>query len=139
MRCLKYLFSIGLFCLVVLICGACKKPAGPGGKASIKGKVYIKDFNASAFGAPISEFYGAGENVYISYGNDNAVGNNVNTSIDGSFEFLYLNKGHYKIFALSRDTTIHIAGSNKTLPVIIEVDITSNKQVVNLDDIIINK
>lgn len=136
---LKYLFSTGLFCLIVLICTACKKPAGPGGKASIKGKVYVKDFNSAAFGAPIAEFYGAGENVYICYGNDNAVGNNVNTSTDGSFEFLYLNKGHYKIFALSRDTAIHIAGSNKTLPVIIEVDITSNKQVINLDDIVINK
>jgi hypothetical protein len=118
---------------------SCKKPAGPGGKASIKGKVYVKDFNISAYGAPISEYYGPGENIYICYGNNTTVGNNVNTSTDGSFEFLYLNKGHYKIFALSRDTSVKVAGSNKTLPVVMEIDITSNTQTFNVPDLVINK
>jgi len=87
----------------------------------------------------VAEYYGAGEKVYICYGNDNAVGNNVDTSTDGSFEFLYLNKGHYKIFVLSRDTSIHTAGSSKTIPVEITVDISSRKQIINLSDIVINK
>ncbi len=135
----KKFSALFVFCLILLIIGACTKPAGPGGKATIKGKIYIRDFNSAAFGPPISEYYGAGENVYICYGNNNAVGNDVNSSTDGSFEFLYLNQGHYKIFALSRDTSIHVAGSNKTIPVSVEVDINSETQVINLNDIIINK
>ena len=135
----KKLIGISSICLVVLISGSCKKPAGPGGKATIKGKIFVWDFNSAAYGPPISEFYGPGENVYICYGTDNAVGNNVNSSTDGSFEFLYLNMGHYKIFALSRDTSVHIAGSNKVLPVTIEVDINSTTQVITLSDIVINK
>ena len=118
---------------------ACKKPAGPGGHAAIKGKVYVKDFNSAAYGSPISEYYGAGEKVYICYGTSNIVGNNIVTSGDGSFEFLYLNKGHYTVYALSRDTSIHVSGSSKTLPVTYTVDITSSSQVVSLSDIVINK
>ena len=131
--------KVALLAFSLFLCGACKKPAGPGGKASIKGKIYVKDFNTAAYGPPISEYYGAGETVYICYGTSNSVGNTVRTSTDGSYEFLYLRKGHYKIFALSRDTSIHIAGGNKTIPAEIQVDLTSDKQQFNLPDIIINK
>ncbi|MGZ3866468.1 MAG: hypothetical protein ACXVC6_07255 [Bacteroidia bacterium] len=127
------------FTVVILALAACKKPAGPGGKASIKGKIYVKDFNTAAYGPPISEYYGAGETVYICYGNNTTVGNTVKTSTDGSFEFLYLRKGHYKIFALSRDTSIHVAGSNKTFPVEVNVDISSTRQTINVPDITINQ
>ena len=131
--------KLTLFALSIFLIAACKKPAGPGGKASIKGKIYVKDFNTAAYGPPISEYYSAGETVYVCYGTNNVVGNNVRTSTDGSYEFLYLRKGHYKIFALSRDTSIHVAGTNKTIPVEIQVDLTSDKQQFNLPDIIINK
>lgn len=124
--------------VVFLLITACKKPAGPGGKSSIKGKIYVKDFNTSALGPPISEYYGAGETVYICYGNNTTVGNTVKTSTDGSFEFLYLRKGHYKIFALSRDTSIHVSGSNKTFPVEVSIDIKSTKETVTVPDITIN-
>ncbi len=135
----KYFSVLVILCTLLVFIESCTKPAGPGGKATIKGKIYIRDFNSAAFGPPISEYYGAGENVYICYGNNKAVGNDVNSSTDGSFEFLYLNQGHYKIFALSRDTSIHVAGSNKTIPVSVEVDINSETQVINLNDIILNK
>ena len=116
---------------------SCNKPPGPGGKASIRGKVYAKDFNSSAT-AVISEYYAAGENVYICYGNNTAVANNVKTSTDGSFEFLYLRTGHYKIFVLSKDTSIHVAGSSKNEAVEVGVDISSRKQTVILNDLVIN-
>ena len=131
--------KVAFLAFSLLLIAACKKPAGPGGKASIKGKVYVKDFNTAAYGPPISEYYGAGETVFVCYGTSNSVGNTVRTSTDGSYEILYLRKGHYKIFALSRDTSIHIAGGNKTIPVEIQVDLTSDKQQFNLPDIIINK
>lgn len=118
---------------------ACKKPPGPGGKATIKGKIYVKDFNTAAYGAPISEYYSPGETVYISYGDDQSADNDVKTGTDGSFEFLYLRTGHYKVFANSRDTSIHVAGTNKVIPVIIDVTLTSNKQVFDVGTITINK
>ncbi|MGZ3863159.1 MAG: hypothetical protein ACXVPN_05085 [Bacteroidia bacterium] len=126
------------FIATLFILSGCKKPAGPGGKASIKGKIYVKDFNTAAYGPPISEYYGAGETVYICYGTNTSVGNTVKTSTDGSFEFLYLRKGHYKIFALSRDTSIHVSGSNKTIPVEVSIDIKSIKETITVPDITIN-
>jgi hypothetical protein len=117
---------------------SCKKPAGPGGRASVKGKVYVRDFDKYAY-SKISEYYASGETVYISYGTNEFVGNDIKTADDGSFKFLYLNKGHYKVFANSRDTSIHVNGSNKTIPVVIEFDITNVTQTIDLGDLIINK
>ncbi|HXB40654.1 MAG TPA: hypothetical protein VNZ49_08935 [Bacteroidia bacterium] len=123
---------------VLLITNSCEKPAGPGGKATIKGKLYAKNFDSYGTSV-ISEYYIAGENVFICYGTNNGVGNNVRTSTDGSFEFLYLNKGHYKIFANSRDTSIHVKNSKKTIPVIMELDISSTTQTSDVGIIVINK
>ena len=56
--------------IVFIFCSslaACKKPAGPGGKASIKGKVYATDWdNTQRY--IISSGYGVGERVNIIYG-----------------------------------------------------------------------
>ena len=127
---------ISLLCFALM--SGCKKPAGPGGRASVQGKVYVRDFDKYAY-SKISEYYASGETVYICYGTNDFVGNDIKTSPDGSFKFLYLNKGHYKVFANSRDTSIHVNGSNKTLPVTIEFDITNVTQTIDLGDLIINK
>lgn len=124
--------------LITFIIAACSKPAGPGGRATIKGKVYGYDFeNTQRY--VIAKGYVAAESVYIVYGNNTVVGNNVKTSTDGSFEFLYLNKGHYKIFVNSLDTSIKQKGNNTKIPVIKEFDITGVNQTIKLDDLIINK
>jgi hypothetical protein len=136
-------FKPGIITVAAILLAAtlsfCKKPAGPGGKASIKGKIYAKDFNTAAFGAPIAEYFIPGESVYICYGTSTATGNSVKTGPDGSFEFLYLRTGHYKIFANSRDTSIHVSGSSKVIPVSAEIDITGNKQSYDAGTIVINK
>ena len=123
-----------IFCLVI---SSCEKPPGPGGRATIKGKLHAKNFDAYAM-TVISEYDIAGENVYICYGSDATARNNIKTSYDGSFEFMYLNKGHYKIFAVSRDTSIHIKKSEKTIPVMVEIDINSINQTVDVGEIVIN-
>jgi hypothetical protein len=134
----KTIFRLLTLFALFILANSCEKPAGPGGKAMIKGKVYAKNFDSYGLSV-ISEYYIAGENVYICYGTDNAVRNNVRTSTDGSFEFLYLNKGHYKVFVVSRDTSVHVKNSKKTIPVEFELDINSINQTVNLNDFIINK
>jgi hypothetical protein len=124
--------------LLIVPFTACEKPAGPGGKATVKGKVYAYDFdNTQRY--LLSKGYAPGETVYICYGNNSVVGNNVKTSSDGSFSFMYLNKGHYKVFVNSVDTSIKFKGNDSEIPVVKEFDITNASQTINLDDIIINK
>ncbi len=123
--------------IIIIGCLAgCKKDAGSGGKATIKGKVYAKNYNSNAT-LLLNEYYIQGENVYITYGDDVAVGDNVKTSYDGTFVFPYLRKGKYKVFAVSKD--INSSGLDATIAVIQEVEITGKKQVVELSDIVIIK
>ncbi|MCE3225908.1 MAG: hypothetical protein K0S32_459 [Bacteroidetes bacterium] len=124
--------------LFIFQASSCEKPAGPGGKATVKGKVYAYDFdNTQRY--LLWKGYSSDEKVFICYGNSTSIGNDVNTSADGSFEFRYLNKGHYKVFVNSLDTSIKVKGNDTELPVIKEFDITDASQTINLDDIIINK
>ncbi len=128
---------IKLFVPIILLSG-CNKPAGIGGRATVKGKVYQYDFDNS-YHTVIGKGYSTGETVYISYGSNSSLSKNVKTSSDGSFEFLYLNKGHYKVYANSVDTSIKKSGNSTTIPVVREFDITSKNQTITLEDIIINK
>jgi hypothetical protein len=117
---------------------SCKKNPGPGGQATVMGKVYAYDFD-NTYTYMLSKGYREGEKVYIVYGENQSVGNNMVTSIGGTFEFKYLNKGHYKVFANSVDTSFKFKGNNAENPVIKEFDIKDFKQKIVLDDIIINK
>lgn len=127
------LFALGLCALL-----SCKKLPGPGGKATAKGRVYAKDFN-NTNSYLVGQGYAAGENVYICYGHNENVGNDVKSSIDGKFEFRFLNKGHYKVFVMSADTSIHVKGADKELPVAVEFDITNVNQTIDLGDFVINQ
>lgn len=119
-----------------IIISGCKKEPGEGGRAKIRGKVYCKNYN-SEFTVLINEYYAPGENVYIIYGDNTTVGDNVKTSSDGSFEFPYLRKGKYKIFAVSKDTTS--PGLTGEVSVIKEIEIKSKKETVIVPDLVIIK
>jgi hypothetical protein len=124
-------------CASILCLLSCQKPAGPGGRATVKGKVYAYDYdNTQRY--LLSKGYSPGEKVYITYGNT-SVGKDIKTDADGNFEFLYLNKGHYKVFVNSLDTSIKVKGNKTEISVVKEFDITGTKQVVDLGDLIINK
>ncbi len=129
--------SLNIFVLLFVFT-SCKKEAGEDGKATIKGKVYAYDWDNTQLYL-ISEGYSSGEKVYVLYGDNTTIGDDVRTSIDGSFEFTYLNKGHYKVFVNSLDTTYKLKGNDTQIPVIREFEITDKKQTITLDDIIINK
>ena len=120
------------FCVVTLF-AACKKGAGEGGRAFIKGKVYIKNYTAPP--GPFilqDEYYAQGENVFIVYGDEPGVGKNVKTSFDGSFQFEYLRKGKYKVFALSDDTSSTI--NSKTKEIIANVEIKNATETINIPE-----
>lgn len=128
---------IVVFAIMMWFC-SCTKGPGEGGRAFIKGKIFIKNYTAPP--CPCSfqgEYYAQGENVYIVYGSDPGVGKTVKTSFDGSFQFDYLRKGKYKVFALSDDTTSTL--NSKSLEKIVEVEIKSASETITIPDIVIIK
>jgi hypothetical protein len=135
---LTFKSHLKLICLSVLILtlSFCKKPAGPGGRATVKGKVWARDFDNQTRSV-LSNGYAVDERVYIIYGTGNVIGNDVRTGPDGSFEFRYLNKGHYKVYVNSLDTSVAVQGykGNDTYhSVIKEFDITGASETKTLED-----
>lgn len=120
---------------------SCEKDAGEGGTSTIKGRVMVYDYDAS-FQARQDTYPAFKEDVYIIYGDDRSTyDDKFETSYDGTFEFNFLRKGKYKIFAYTKDTT---GASNGTyndarprIPSMVEVEITSNRSEVVTPDIII--
>jgi len=112
------------YCLPLLLCAAalasCKREPGQGGTSSIKGKVIATyhDVFDSAYVYPASR-----EDVYIVYGDGDFNGDNVKTSYDGSYEFNYLKKGHYTVYAYS-DCDTCVNGSKRAE--LVSVDIAKN-------------
>ncbi|HMN32227.1 MAG: hypothetical protein IT215_00800 [Chitinophagaceae bacterium] len=122
--------------LIFLYNSSCKKGPGEGGRAFIKGKVYIKNYTSAPCPCYLKEeYYAQGENVYIQYGDEPGVGRSVKTSYDGSYQFMYLRKGKYKVFALSKDTAS--ITKSKTIEVLQEVEIKKSNENIELPDIII--
>ncbi|MBA3680790.1 MAG: hypothetical protein H0W73_06440 [Bacteroidetes bacterium] len=129
----EYLKIVFCFVAVLFIC-SCKKTAGEGGFASIEGKLYVKNYDAT-FTVLTSEYYLPGETVYIIYGDGQEIGNTVKTSYDGSFKFNYLQKGKYKVYAIGKDETKPSLSIPKES--LMEVTITEKKQKKVLEDIVI--
>ncbi|MBC7410887.1 MAG: hypothetical protein H7331_00340 [Bacteroidia bacterium] len=129
----KHSVYISLFIIVIALITSCKKPEGQGGRATIQGKLLIRNYN-SGFTILQDTFYVAGENVFIMYGNETTVGDNVKTAPDGSFKFEYLRKGKYKVFVISKDK--QKPTFTGTISVVKSVEITTNKQTVDVGDIV---
>jgi hypothetical protein len=90
---------------IFLLYSACKKEAGEGGYATIKGKLYSG--NAYSPKTAVSgDDVAVEEDVYIFYGNETVASDKITTAADGSFEFRFLQKGTYHLSAYSRDTTL---------------------------------
>ena len=125
-----------LLILATIVWTSCAKIEGEGGSSSIRGKVFGHYYNNS-FTAYFGSQFVPDEDVYIIYGEDFTFSDRIRTSYDGSFEFKYLQKGNYKIFVYSKDSTF-ANPSNKTT-VLQNIEITKNKEIVELETIIINK
>ncbi|MDZ4665117.1 MAG: hypothetical protein SGJ15_09595 [Bacteroidota bacterium] len=141
---MKKIIFLSAVTLTVII-ASCKKPAGEGGRATIKGRIWVENYNTlgpypGGSYTLKGEFAGADEDVYIIYGDDVSYGNKVKSGPDGIFEFKYLRKGDYKIYVESKDTTraSYFYGSGiKTVDV--SVTISDKKEVVETEDLVIYK
>ncbi len=130
--------KIYIVCLIVIsvIISSCKKPAGEGGNSSIKGKVWVKDYSKTF--VLQHEYDGVDVEVYIIYGDDVTAGDKVNTNANGEFEFKYLRKGNYKIYAISEE---RIGTSFDVMDAAVSVDavISKNKSSIDVGTITINR
>ena len=118
--------------ILLMVFSSCRKVEGPGGSVTIKGVVIERNH----VGTSIFEYPAADQDVYIIYGSENSFyDDDVSTSYDGSFEFRYLQKGDYQIFAYQDNPSV----ASGTDEVLVQVNASENNQVIILDTIYINK
>ena len=132
---MKILFLSAAFIAMVL--SGCEKPAGQGGDATIKGKVWVEDWDKN-FNLLQYEFAGADKDVYIIYGDDVNYGDKISTNNNGEFEFKYLRKGKYKIYVYS-DQNQSSSTPASQVAIVVNTEISSKKQTVDIGTIIIKK
>lgn len=107
---------------------ACTKGPGTGGRATIKGKVYTHNYNSSLV-LQDSGYLGA-QKVYIKYGDQVGIGNDVDTDNEGIYVFPYLRKGTYTIYTYSKTLQ-----NNQLDSVVIQtITIADRKETVELPD-----
>jgi len=118
--------------ILLMVFSSCRKVEGPGGSVTIKGVVVERNH----VGTSIFEYPAADQDVYLIYGNENTFyDDDVKTSFDGSFEFRYLQKGNYQVFAYQDNPSV----ASGTDEVLIPVNASENNQVITLDTIYIDK
>jgi hypothetical protein len=121
-----------VICVICLFFFSCEDQPGEGGKASIQGKVYVKDFNGNCT-VLLDSFYGIDEEVYIVAGDDPSYFERVRTGPDGTFWFPYLRRGKYEIYALSEPCNV----SGELEAVSISIEIEDRKDDITTEDIIV--
>ena len=118
--------------ILLMVFSSCRKVEGPGGSVTIKGVVMERNH----VGTRVFEYPAADQDVYLIYGNENSFyDDDLKTSFDGSFEFRYLQKGNYQVFAYQDNPSV----ASGTDEVLIPVNASENNQVITLDTIYIDK
>jgi hypothetical protein len=139
---MKINFFSTFCCFCILLIASCAKDEGEGGNSTIKGRLIEKTYDNS-FQSLLSESVSPDEKVYIIYGGDHETyDDDYNTSYNGEYEFKYLQKGSYTIFAYTVDTTGvaatgYVDENKPKIPVFATVDITDNNSTVNVPDLTI--
>jgi hypothetical protein len=117
---------------LALLCGACNKEPGEGGRAELRGQLFEQRFNN--LGNPMGPPYPlADERVFIIYGDGEFHDDNVRTSPDGRYRFPWLKRGDYTVYAISECGDFR--GCNYA--VMRKVTIGKRKEIVEVPDIII--
>jgi hypothetical protein len=130
----KNLMKLGFVLLFVVNLMSCKKEAGEGGTSTIKGKIWVEDWN-NAFTVKNGEYAGYDEDVYILYGDAVSYSEKTKANYNGEFEFKYLRKGKYKIYVYSKDNSLQSKSGD--ISIVKEVEITGKKQTKEVEQITI--
>ena len=110
------------------------KSADDGGGASIKGKLFARDYNGELTELNKS-YYLADEYVYLVFGDSETYNTRTKTLEDGTFIFYGLRPGNYKLYAFSKDLT----QQSEYKAVFKEARITGSNQEFIVTDIIVNR
>jgi len=129
MKQLKIVITIFIISAILF---SCTKGPGAGGRASIKGTVFARNYNNS-FLITDSGFLG-GQKVYIKYGDEPGISDNTDTDPNGEFYFNYLREGKYTLIVYSKQLTNNVLDS----AIIKTVEITSKKQALTVPQMNIN-
>ncbi len=127
---LKHITLVLISSLILLT--SCSHDEGYGGLATIKGKIYAKDYNSN--GVLVAESYIGAVKIYISKHGETAYFDDINSSYDGSFEFKFLYKGKYDIWVFGDCDSC----AWDQIYQLKTIEITDKRQVVILEDIIIS-
>jgi hypothetical protein len=131
--------SLLIVFLALMSFTACEKGSGEGGTSTIRGKVWIREYNKD-FTIQKAPDYPAQElRVYIIYGDDAVYSNDFRTNYDGEFEFKYLREGKYTVFAYSKDSTLDYNYTSQMKAITREVEITGKNQTVEVPDMVVLK
>jgi hypothetical protein len=124
-----------LFFLLVGFLLGCKKDAGDGGNASIKGHVSVRDYN-NDFSVLISEYDGFDRYVYIKYGgNGGGFDDRLKTDYEGNYIFENLYPGTYEIYVYSKDSTFTEPSGQTVVRKIVELK--RRKESLEVEEIVI--
>lgn len=129
---MKEIKIIAAILIVSVILFSCTKGPGEGGRASIKGSVFARNYS-NTYIKTDSGFIG-GQNVYIKYGDEPGISDNTDTDPNGEFYFNYLREGKYTIIVYSKQLTNNVLDS----AIIQTVEITSKKQALIIPQMDIN-
>ncbi len=119
---------------LTFIFSGCQVHEGPGGLASITGRVYAFDYNAELT-TLLNEGYAGEVDVYIVYGENAVFDDDQKTHFDGRFRFDFLKKGTYTLFVYSKDSTL--ANVKIEYPIMKTVEITEKNQDMDLGDFVV--
>jgi hypothetical protein len=86
---------------VLFLWTSCNKDEGLGGSSSIEGYVYNVIHYDDFFTFRADTFAALGKKVYLGFGNERNVGDDVDAGLDGYYRFDYLREGAYSVYALS--------------------------------------
>ena len=128
---IKLFFFMAVSAMILV---SCEKQPGEGGNAHIRGKVIQQNYNPGCV-LQLAEFAAPDEDVFLVYGDDISYSDKISTNPEGAFEFSYLYKGKYTVYVYSEDCS----GTSPSGTVVVDTtfEITENKQIYDLDTIII--
>ncbi len=118
----------------------CDKSEGYGGTSRISGAIETRYYNDD-YSKLIRQVPAVDEEVFLLFGNNENVGDRVETSATGSFEFNYLRAGKYMVYYSSIDSTV---SGEQDKVVAVEIDLKEGEdkdlgtlarlQILDFDD-----
>ncbi|MCF8226778.1 MAG: hypothetical protein K9J30_12945 [Bacteroidales bacterium] len=119
----KHILKPIFLSLVIVLPFSCEKPEGYGGTSRIHGKLVTSFYNDD-YSLLLKEEAAVDEDVFLLFGEDEHVGDKVETSSSGAFQFPYLRPGAYTVYYMSEDS---LSMDNEETPVSIDATIESGQ------------